>query len=52
MVLYINFQPLANKRKEQSDSKRRHWLAPPQQNYWLRYRWTKTGPFIPPCLND
>jgi len=28
-VLNINFQLLENKRKEKSDSKRHHWLAPP-----------------------
>jgi len=33
----FNFQLLENKRKEQSDLRRRHWLAPPEQNSWLRY---------------
>jgi len=29
-VFYIGFQLLENKRKQQSGSKRRHWLAPPE----------------------
>jgi len=29
----INFQLLENQRKEQSNSRRRHWLAPPEQNF-------------------
>jgi len=43
LVFYINFQLLGNKRKKQSDSRRRQWLMPSltchsEQNSWLRYR--------------
>jgi len=41
-VLRINFQLLENKRKEQSYSRRRHWLAIPEQNSLLRY-WLLRG---------
>jgi len=37
LVLCLNFQLLGNKRKWQSDSRWRHWLSHPEQNYWLHY---------------
>ena len=40
-MLYINFKLLKNKRKEQSDSRRRQCRAPPEQNSCLRY-WQST----------
>jgi len=36
-MFYINFQLLENKRKKQSDSRQRHWLAPTEQYSWLCY---------------
>jgi len=42
VVIYINFQLVENKRKEQSDSRRRQWLSTAltgtfRTKFWLRY---------------
>jgi len=36
-ALYLFSELLEKQHKGQSDSRRRHWLAPLEQNYWLRF---------------